>query len=551
MRRDVFWDVGIGGLLSVTLFTALTGGGRLGAGGFALSVRDWTRPAILLAVLCLCWIVVLWRDRASPDRLQRACDQLARAGLAAIVLLLGGLGLWALVDSCGGLDSHGYVSAARAVESGHLTVAQPLVSWLPLERAIDSLAPLGWVPAVDGHAIVPRFPLGLPLVMAAFEAIAGPRGPFYVAPVLGAATVWFAFVLARRAGDARAAGLAAALVAAHPLFFTYAIQPMSDVPATFWIGLAVTLLYRDRQFPVLAGAAAGMATLTRPTLAVAGLVLAGFSDARRRFLIGILPFVGISLAVNAILYGSPLSSGYGGNASLFAVHVVPRNVVVYGKWLLIINTPLLALLLVAAWFVVDRRLFAIGCTVFAAVSLPYLFYVFEADDWEMLRFLLPGLVPLIAVAAVAAAALAERHLPMRMAPLAVVALAGGVAAASLAFLEGRGVFRLRQVESKYPAVASWIDQHTAADAIVLAALHSGSVHYYSGRTTLRWDQIPPDRLAPTLAAVAARKRAAFLVIDGDGERLEFFKRFGANPPARIAFVDRVQNVFLATIAASP
>jgi hypothetical protein len=545
------WDLGLAGLASATLFIALTGGGRLAVAGLGLTARDWTRPAALLAILGLCRAGALWRARGTSGLLQRGCDQLGRAGLATIVMLMGALGLRALVDACGGLDSHGYVSTAHALLSGHLVVPQPIAAWLPLERPMESLAPLGWVPAVDGRAIVPRFPLGLPLVMAAFEAVAGRGGPFYVAPVLAAATVALVFVLARRAGGARAAGLAAALVAAHPLFFTYAIQPMSDVPATFWVVLAVALLYRDRQLPVLAGLAAGMAILTRPPLALAALVLAPFSANRARFAAGVLPFVGLFLATNTVLYGRPLSSGYGASADLFALHIVPRNMAVYGKWLLIVNTPLLIALLAAAVRFVDRRFFILCVAVFAAVSLPYLFYVFEADDWEMLRFLLPGLVLLLTLAAIAAAALAERYLPAPAVPIAVLALAAGVAAVSYGFLRDRNVFRLYLAESKYPAVASWIEQNSPPDAIVLAALHSGSVRHYSGRTTLRWDQIPPERLAPTISAAAARNRAAFLVLDGDTERAEFTRRFGGNPGVDIAFVDRVQNVYVATMNPRP
>lgn len=545
------WDLGFGILLSVTLFIGLTGGGRLDIAGVSLTARDWTRPATLLALLSLPRAFALWRHRASPGLLQRACEQLMRAGLAVIVLLMGALGLWALVEACGGLDSHGYVSAARALASGHLVVPQPLVSWLPLERAVESLAPLGWVPAVDGRGIVPLYPVGLPLVMAVFEALAGRGGPFYVAPALGAATVALAFALVRRVDGAHAAGLAAALVASHPVFFTYAIQPMSDVPATFWVLLALVLLYRDRQLPALAGMAAGMALLTRPTLLLVGLVLAGISANRRRFVLGLFPFVALFIAVNTVLYGSPLASGYGQSVDLFAVGVVPRNVVVYGKWLLIVNTPLLMALLVAARFVVDQRFFLVGGSVCLAVGVPYLFYAFDADDWEMLRFLLPGLVLLVMLASMAAAALVRRYVPAPVAPIVVLVMAGSAAAASYDFLQDRGVFRLRVVESKYPAVASWIERNSAADAIVLASLHSGSIRHYSGRTTLRWDRIPPGRLALTIAAIAERNRAAFLVLDGNAEREEFARRFSSSPGVQIDFVDRVQNVSVATVRARP
>ena len=545
------WDVGFGILVAATIFIALTGGGRLDVAGLGLTARNWSRPATLLALLCLIRGLALWRDNPSTGLLHRVADQLVRAGLAAIVLLMGALALWALVEVGGGLDSHGYVSAARALASGQLSVAQPLANWLPLERPLETLAPLGWIPAAAGDAIVPLYPLGLPLVMAVFEAFTGPGGPFYVAPILGAATVALVFLLVSRAGVPHAAGLAAALVASHPVFFTYAIQPMSDVPATFWMVLAVFLLYRDRQSPTLAGMAAGMAMLTRPTLGLAGLVLAAFSAKPRRFLLGMLPFVALFVVVNTALYGNPLTSGYGQSANLFALDVVPRNLLAYGKWLLIVNTPLLIVLLAAAWYVVDRRFFVICGSVCVAVGLPYILYVFEADDWEMLRFVLPGLVFGVILAAMAAAALAERYTPAPVAPLIVLVLAGGAAAASYDFLQERGVFRLRVVESKYRAAAVWIERNTAADAIVLAGLHSGSVRYYSGRTTLRWDQLPAERLAPLISAIVERSRSVFLLLDGNSEREQFARRFGAASGVQIEFIDRVQNVSVATITLPP
>jgi hypothetical protein len=257
------------------------------------------------------------------------------------------------------------------------------------------------------------------------------------------------------------------------------------------------------------------------------------------------------VAVNTVLYGDPLTSGYGQSANLFAVDVVPRNLLAYGKWLLIVNTPLLILLLVAAWFVVDRRFFVICGSVCLAVSLPYILYVFEADDWEMLRFVLPGLVFVVMLAAMAAAALAQRYTPAPVASLLVLALAGSVAAASYDFLQGRGVFRLRVVESKYPAVAAWVERNTAADAIVLASLHSGSVRHYSGRATLRWDQLPSGRLAPTISAIVERNRSVFLVLDGTSEREQFARRFGATPGVQIDFVDRVQSVSVARVKTRP
>lgn len=175
--RVLWLDAAAAALAAVSIFLALTGGGRTEIAGIAISARNATRPAGLLAGLLLWRALLLWRDRARPGTLQRLADEVARIGLGAVVLLMTGLGLRYLVRACGGLDSHGYVSAAALLTTGRLSVPQPLVEWLPLDGAIDALTPLGYVPSLDGGAIVPRFPLGLPLIMALFRIVGGSDGP--------------------------------------------------------------------------------------------------------------------------------------------------------------------------------------------------------------------------------------------------------------------------------------------------------------------------------------------------------------------------------------
>ena len=59
---------------------------------------------------------------------------------------------------------------------------------------------------------------------------------------------------------------------------------------------------------------------------------------------------------------------------------------------------------------------------------------------------------------------------------------------------------------------------------MLAAQHSGSIRYYSGRPTFRWDLLSPGRLDQALATFRAQGYEPFLVVDG-GEYEEFSKRF--------------------------
>ena len=550
--RDVLTLGAASVMVAFTFFILITGGGQISLGGLTLSAHDWRRPASLAAVLLIvggvragrAWTRSTWLDRAAADA--------ALFTLATITLVMNSLWWFYLVKACGGLDSHGYVSAAELLTTGHLSVTQPIAAWLPFPGAIDAATPLGWVPALAGPESVPRYPLGLPLVMALFREIGGAGAVFYVSPVLASATLVLIYFIVRRAGGVLDAALATALVAVHPVFFTYALQPMSDVPATFWIVLAVFLLTRERAWPVAAGVAAGMAMLTRPVLGLAAIVLAVAARRGRprddvRFALGFGSLLIVQLLVSAALYGRATGSGYGDAANLFAIEAIPRNVAMYAKWFLRLQTPLVPAVVAAAWLVGDRFV-RTAFLLFAAVAAPYLLYVPFFDDWETLRFLLPGLVFLLMAAAHAATRLLDRLVPAAVAALLVIVLAIGAAAGSVVYLRERQVFRLWAAESKYPAVAEWVSSHGDANAVVFASLHSGSVHYYSGRTTVRWDRIPADRLAATVASIGSRGSRMFLVLDGNAEREEFQQRFGSDPSGvRIEFVDRVRDVSLATV----
>ena len=72
--------------------------------------------------------------------------------------------------------------------------------------------------------------------------------------------------------DAETALLATALVAWNPLFITYAKQPMSDVPATMWIVLALLLAMRivDAGAPLAPDSPPARRCITRPALAGRG-----------------------------------------------------------------------------------------------------------------------------------------------------------------------------------------------------------------------------------------------------------------------------------------
>ena len=215
----------------------------------------------------------------------------------------------------------------------------------------------GYRPGLEPGVIVPTYPPGLPLAMAAAAGIGGADAVYWVVPVLGAAAVWLTFLLGRRYADAGSGAAAALLVAASPVFLYQLVQPMSDVPVTAWWLLSLWGAAAGRPFAAGLGAAA--AVLTRPNLApLAPLVDRGrpgpcassIPQASGRAAMPpscarcpLAAAAGFLAWLNTRLYGSPLASGYGAASELFALANVPVNTGRYLRWLLETQTPFVLL----------------------------------------------------------------------------------------------------------------------------------------------------------------------------------------------------------------
>jgi hypothetical protein len=440
-----------------------------------------------------------------------------------------GLVLGHLVTSCGGLDSAGYIGSARLFLSFHLTHYEPIARLLPFDNATAATAPFGFVPAATPYFIAPRFPPGLPLVIAASIAAGGRSAPFFLAPSFGIGVLALVYVITRRFADWTTAALAAVFAGATPIFLDLALQPMSDVPATFWIVLAAFFIWRDEPRPVLGAMAAGMAVLTRPPLALAGVALLLVTSWRNRrqaiVFAGLLGAVVIVfLALQSHLYGHALMSGYGSLGELFTLGSLRRNVVAYGKWMLVTHTPVAVVLFVAG-AVENPRLALRAGAIFLATAAPYLIYAPPFEDWEILRFLLPGLPLVLAVCAVGVFRLAKapRHPVRAVSAATVVAIAA--AGGSYTFLQARHVFHLPAQEMRYQLVGEWFAGHAPPNAVAIAELHSGSLRIYSDRTTLRMTSLPEGSLVETVQALQRGGYVAYAVIEQGEEYEDFQRRF--------------------------
>jgi hypothetical protein len=144
------------------------------------------------------------------------------------------------------------------------------------------------------------------------------------------------------------------------------------------------------------------------------------------------------------------------------------------------------------------------------------------DNWRFLRFLLPTW-PLIMLGT--GALIHALYRTGRLA-LRVVAVGTLIVAldAHLGFVSDRDILVLARSEARYPVVARAVRGITENDSVILTMQHSGTVRYYAGRLTLRYDLLESDWLDRAVAWLHERGVEAYLLLD-DWERVPFEEHF--------------------------
>jgi hypothetical protein len=84
---------------------------------------------------------------------------------------------------------------------------------------------------------------------------------------------------------------------------------------------------------------------------------------------------------------------------------------------------------------------------------------------------------------------------------------------------------MREATRQYKEVASFVREHLPANAAIVALQHSGSVRYYSGRLTVRYDLIPPAELDHVIGDLVRAGYQPFFAVE-DWERERIRSRFG-------------------------
>ena len=449
-------------------------------------------------------------------------------------------------------DAWGYVSQAHMWATGTLRQPQPLMAELTGFVPREALAPLAYRPAAGTAAIVPVTSPGLPMVMAIFERIGGAPAVFAVVPLLAALAVWATYLVGRELSDRWTGVAAATLLAASPAYlFQLTSAPMSDIPAAAFWGLSLAAALRigasppsrsdgagraSRRRPaapdwsaLASGIAAGAAILVRanlaPLAAVPGALVLFNSPQRSRsavmFALGIVPAAGFIGLLYTYWYGSPLNSGYGALNQLYSTANIAPNLAHYSRWLVESQTPII-LAAVAAPLVLRRRMAALALLVFAvAVVACYLLYI-PFDAWWYLRFLLPAYPALLALTAGAIVAAAKR-IPQQLRVIVTVGVLLAVANRAIGYAAARATFDSGG-EQKYAITGHYVADHLPANAVIICEQHSGSVRYYSNRTTIRFGSVPSDHLDGAVAELHRLGYRPYLLVE-DWEEDAFRRQF--------------------------
>jgi hypothetical protein len=443
------------------------------------------------------------------------------AGIAVVAVVATGLLKGAFV--AGGSDSYGYVSQAELWATGRLRIEQPFMRDMKWESAAEEVSPLGYRPALDGDdAIVPIYPPGLPMIMAVFERLGGRRAVFYAVPMLGGLAVWATYQMGTLLAGRDVGVFASVLLATSPVFLFQLMLPMSDVPATAWWAVCLALiLYDTRSAALFSGLAAGAAILTRPNLlplaGVPGLLLVWRAlktrsltgrDAQRvlLFAAGAAPACVIQAILNAHWYGAPLANGYGPFDYLYEWRWLVPNLQRYPRWLLETQTPVVLLAVVAPLVLAAAarhralpwKAEAIAVSWWCFIGLVCLSYFFHEpnDTWFWLRYLLPAWPALCVLTSVGVVGLvrliARGDRAIRIAALTTVLAA--LAWHGIDYGRQHGTFDFREGERKAVAVGAYVARTLPEQAALLSLQECGSLRYYAGRLTVRYDYIAPSQL---------------------------------------------------------
>ena len=240
--------------------------------------------------------------------------------------------------------------------------------------------------------------------------------------------------------------------------------------------------------------------------------------------------------LNARWYGGVLKNGYGSLDYLYSRENLWPNLTLYSGWLLESQTPVV-LLAVIAPFLIGRRAGAASrifgpralavtwLSFIAAVAGCYAFYA-PFDAWWYLRFLLPAFPAMLVLTSIGLIG-AATGLARRAGGLVAIVVVAVLAWRGVQFAYGHSAFGFREGERKYSAVGEYIGHRLPERAVLICMQHSGSIRYYSGRLTVRYDWIPTNRLDNVIEQLRGLGYHPYIVLEA-AEMGAFEQRFQGN-----------------------
>ena len=503
-----------------------------------LSIATFTTLATV-AIAPRIW----WGSRAGAPHARR----FELAAVMAIAMAVTVVGIAHGARGVSVSDSYAYASQADLWLDGELRVDQSFALAAPWPDAPRTFAPLGYRPHPDApRLVVPVYPPGLPMLLAAAKSIGGQRALFVVVPICAGVLVLATYGIGRRLAGGPVGLGAAWLVATSPVVIGYSLVVMTDIPvAAAWAGALFFLRGASTRSALAAGLLSGLAILIRPNLVPLAAVLGCYylAGVRRSGVMPLVAFgagaapwaVGVAL-LHTHLYGSPLESGYGSVAGLFDLTRVPLNLWLYVTWFAQLQTiaavaGLIAVFLPLRWLwplAAERRLLGVIAAFVAVLWLLYSAWL-VFDTWLYTRFLLaswPVIMVGVGAVAVALARLLARG-------TAGAARAEGLAVALVVVL---GILNIRanveygtlnfgRGEERGVAAARFARGLIPQDSVVVTVFHSGTLRYYSGILTLNYSWLDAGSLDGAVQWLRARGVRVYALLD-DAELVDFRRRFG-------------------------
>ncbi|MFA5264775.1 MAG: hypothetical protein WC378_13210 [Opitutaceae bacterium] len=420
--------------------------------------------------------------------------------LAALLFYAGFLAL-RMGAVAGAADSSGYINAASEILSGEFHPLQRTIDGLPAaDLPSHAYVPLGFSPdQSDSARINPTYPMGLPLLIAAASFVCGLNAaPSAVLLVSSLALAVATYKIGRTCGLVRCSSFFVAFsLACSPQVLMMSIQTMSDIPAGAAVSLALLWGMQAEKHDRAAfgaGLAFGLAVLIRPTsvLLAPVMLLLCYSSFRALLWIGIgaLPGFATNLIFNRMLYGNPLSSGYGAMGDFFSASNLLPSAVNYIKWGWVCFTPLACLAIFAPLWPGVRHVRAMMALWIWCVMLGvfYASYSYTQQAWWYHRFLIP-IGPALVVLGMITLRQFWSKLPFALRDWHVMLSFIVMLLWSCWWTSELYATNLGKDERMYKQASEWVNSNLPRNAVIVCKQCSGSLYYYCPQVIVRWDSM--------------------------------------------------------------